>query len=226
MWKPYKGRNVHEYISDNKANASLLRKGVTLVELAIVILILSILLLVVFTVVSGIVQISTQSSPTTEMKRRAFFAMQVLKSSVDQAYYQVNHKRLWFVGRKDGVEGARNDRLTFSAVHPEASNIGVASVREVSYYLEEQEDSTYTLMRREDQLVDEEPGKGGAHYELLKNVTSLQLQYSQDGKDWLNEWDSRKKNRTPKVVLIELTVALGNKNIAFKILSHPGINLK
>ena len=65
-----------------------LRLGFTLAELAIVILILAILLLVVFTVVSGITKISIENSPLREAKRQASNAMRILQTQINQAYYQ------------------------------------------------------------------------------------------------------------------------------------------
>ncbi len=204
-----------------------LRSGMSLVELALVILILGLLLTVVFGVVNGIVNISTQSSPSREAKRQAFFVLQNIKSSIDQAYYRYGHKRIWFVGKKDGFEGGRRDRLTFCAVHPGSEVIGAAAVREVSFYLkEEHEDGSYTLTRREDLLVDENPGKGGPHYPLLKNVSSFELQYSLDNKDWLDEWDSRKRQRLPLGVLVSFTILLGEREYTFKAFASPGLNKK
>ena len=151
-------------------SCSSLREGFTLAELAIVILVLSLLLVVIFGVMNGIITVSTRTSPEREARRRAFFAMQVVKSSIEQAYYIANQKRIWFVGRNDGLEGSRRDRLTFAAVHPGAEDIAApAVVREVSYYLRQQnEEDGYTLIRREDEMIDDEPGKGGAHYELFE----------------------------------------------------------
>ena len=227
MWKVYKDHNARAYTKKINNRIVLgLRSGFTLAELAIVILILSILLLVVFSIVGGIIRISTQTSPVREAKRQAFFALQSLKSSIDQAYYRRNSRRLWFVARKDGVEGARNDRLTFAAVHSGAEDIGSPAVREVSYYLREQDNGNYTLIRREDELVDEEPGKGGAHYEVLRNVLSLQFRYSNNQKDWLDTWDSRQKRRLPPLVQIEIKIKVLNKEHTFKALARPGMNIK
>ena len=224
MWKVYKDQNVPD--CTKKIKNFRLRSGFTLAELAIVILILSILLLVVFSVVGGIIRISSQTSPVRESKRQAFFALQNLKSSIDQAYYRRGSQRLWFVARKDGVEGSRNDRLTFAAVHSGAEDIGAPAVREVSYYLREQKGGNYTLIRREDELVDEKPGKGGAHYKILKNVVSLQFQYSSNQKDWLDTWDSRQKRRLPPLVQIELKIEILGKEHTFRALARPGMNIK
>ena len=223
-WKAFRDQSVRGFIK--KTRRARLRSGFTLAELAIVILILSILLLIVFSVVGGIIRISTQTSPLRETKRQAFFALQNLKSSIDQSYYMSTSRRLWFVGRKDGVEGARKDRLTFAAVHPGAEDIGAPAVREVSYYLRDQEGKNYTLIRREDELVDSEAGKGGAHYEILRNVTSLQLRYSDKTLDWLDSWDTRKKRRLPHLVQIELRIEASGKEYAFQALSRPGMNIK
>ena len=202
-----------------------LQQGFTLVELAIVILVLSILLLSVFSISTGIIKISTSTSPSREAKRQTIFAIQTLKSTINQTYYQKNRQRLWFVGRTEGIDGARRDRVSFSAVHSGSEEIGSSSVREVSYYLRDQDDGLYTLIRREDEMVDTEPGKGGAHYEVLHNVESFQLRYLSNQKDWLLEWDTRKLKRLPPQVQIELKIRVGEKTYTFNALASPKINI-
>ncbi len=208
-------------------SCSSLREGFTLAELAIVILVLSLLLVVIFGVMNGIITVSTRTSPEREARRRAFFAMQVVKSSIEQAYYIANQKRIWFVGRNDGLEGSRRDRLTFAAVHPGAEDIAAPAVREVSYYLRQQnEEDGYTLIRREDEMIDDEPGKGGAHYELLRNVSSFKIRYRTNTKDWVDSWDSRNKQRLPIMVQIEILFLIKQKEQTLQSLALPGMNIK
>ena len=207
-------------------NKDKIRAGFSLVEIAIVILVLGMLLVVVFSVVNGIIQISISSSPSREAKRQALFAMQTLTSSIEQTYFRSNDKRIWFVGKKDGVGEYRKDRLTFAAVHSGAQDIGAPAIREVSYYIKEQEDDGYVLMRREDEMVDDEPGKGGAHYEILPNVQSLEFSYSSRPNDWLESWDSRNKKRLPKLVKITLQITINKREYIFKRIVSLGLTLK
>ena len=84
-----KNKNLERGLSSKQAH---LQQGFTLVELAIVILVLSILLLSVFSISTGIIKISTSTSPSREAKRETIFAIQTLKSTINQAYYQKNRQ--------------------------------------------------------------------------------------------------------------------------------------
>ena len=161
-------------------------------------------------------------------KNRFFFALQVLRSGINQAYYLRNEKRLWFIGRQDGDGEFRNDRLTFASVDPSAVDLGLPAVREVSYYLrpDPERAGNYILISREDQIVDDEPGKGGAHYEILSNVQSLKFRYTRNGKDWYEEWDNRKYRTLPLYVEIELRVEIQSKIHSFTIMARPGLKIK
>ncbi len=204
-----------------------LRLGFSLAELAIVILILGIILTVIFSVMSGLVGITTRTNPSQEIKKTASFALQVIKSSIDQTYFISNYKRLWFVGTKDGYDGARKDRLTFASVLSGAEDLGASAVREVSFYLKPNDrGGLFSLMRREDEIVDDEPGKGGNHYVLLANVSSLGFRYQTETKDWVENWDTREKNRLPLLIEIEIIIKTSFKEFKFKTLSRPGINVK
>ena len=82
------------------------------------------------------------------------------------------------------------------------------------------------LICREDQIVDDEPEKGGAHYVILEDVSSFKLQYYQNNNNPLDEWDSRDKKGLPKGVSIELRLDLANKSFNFKTFSIIGLNIK
>ena len=120
-------------------------------------------------------------------------------------------KRLVFVGRSTGAGDDRRDRLTFACVHPGAEKLGVPAVREVSFYLKgtEELEKGFTLMRREDQTVDDKPGAGGAHYPLLENVLSLEFHYTLNGKDWKNDWHHGNRHNIPRLVRIGMRVKIG-----------------
>ncbi len=200
-----------------------LRKGVTLAELAIVILLMALLFSIVFAVMSGLIQITSFTTPRGEARKQTFFALQILRTTIEQTYFHPQIKRLWFVGRTEGDEENQRSSLTFSAIHSGAEEIGAAAVREVSYYLKENEEGIYTMLRREDALVDDEPGKGGAHYPVLEKVLSLAILYSNNGEDWEDEWDSRKNRRIPRYVRIQLKVEVEGREEIFEALAVPGI---
>ncbi len=213
------------------ARAFGVRAGFTLVELSISILVLSILFTIMFGIYFGINRIITQSTPTAIARKNTLLAMEMMRSSINQAFFHRDLDRLVFVGKKEGSGETRADRLTFAAVHPGAESLGTPAVREVSFYLEEEKDTgyderTFTLVRREDQHVDKEPGEGGAHYRVLKNVVGLQLRYSLSGREWRDDWNSKETRRIPRLIQIQLRVKIGPRTQKFETLANTGLLMR
>lgn len=207
------------------------RAGFTLVELSISILVLSILFTIMFGIYFGISRIITDSSPSAHARKDTLLALEMMRSSINQAFFHRDLDRLVFVGKREGGGDNRQDRLTFAAVHPGAESVGTPGVREVSFYLEEEKDSgyteqTYTLVRREDQMVDEDPGEGGAHYRVLRNVVALKLRYSLSGRDWRDEWNSKETRRIPRLIQIQLRVKIGAHTQKFETLAYTGMLMR
>ncbi|MBI3395199.1 MAG: prepilin-type N-terminal cleavage/methylation domain-containing protein [Spirochaetia bacterium] len=204
---------------------SSLRAGFTLVELSIVIVVMSVLFTLMFSVFFGVSQITKEATPSSRAKQKALLALEMMRSTVNQTYYNRDIDRLIFLGRQLGTGDTRRDRLTLAAVHPHSDALGVPAVREVSFYVTESKvgEDTGTLMRREDQLVDNKPGEGGAHYPVMDNVVSLQFRYSLSGKEWKESWSSKEMRRVPRLVHIIMRVKIGQKTHRFETLAAPGL---
>jgi len=204
--------------------SSGLRRGLTLVELSIVILVLSILFTVLFGVFFGVARITTMSTPSTLARQQALLTLEMLRTTINQTFYNRDIERLVFFG-KDGSSGeTRKDRLTLAAVHSGADSLGLPAVREVSFYVKEDGNGeTGTLYRREDQMVDKKPGEGGYHYPVLANVYSLKFQYTWTGKDWKDNWNSKETRRIPRLVRIQLRVKIGDRIQNFATVAYPGL---
>ncbi|MEQ9362933.1 MAG: type II secretion system protein GspJ [Leptospirales bacterium] len=200
-------------------------------ELVIVVLLIGFLFSMMFGVIFGLTQVTTMASPSSTAKAAGFLALENLRSSIDQTYFQRDIKRLIFLGKKEGSGDRRLDQLTFACVHPNADSLGVPAVREVSFYLEEEEDETndvktYVLIRREDEMVDDKPGEGGNHYPLVRGVLSLKMRYSLNGKDWEDDWDSTRRRRMPRMVQIQLRMQAGTRSIRFETMAQPGLYIR
>ena len=201
------------------------RSGLSLVELSVVILVLGILFSILFGVFFGVSRITKRASPISLGKQRALLALENIRGSLSQTYYHRDIKRLVFVGKKAGPKDNRRDRLTFAAVHQGAAAIGAAAIREVSFYIRDSNDQEGggILMRREDQMVDDQPGTGGAHYELLANVVSLEFGYSLNGRKYEDEWHHENYRRIPRLVKIRLRVKIGKQVHRFETLAYIGL---
>lgn len=199
----------------------------TLLEMSIVILLVGFLFFMFFAVIFGLTRVTSLASPESRIKARAFLALENVRSSIDQTYFHRDVKQLWFLGDEGGSGEDRADRLTFACVHANADDLGVAAVREVSFYLEEDRSASktsYVLFRREDELVDEKPGTGGRHYELMRNVVSLRFRYSLNGRDWRDDWDSTKLRRIPRMVEVRIQIeGPGGNRTLYETVAQPGL---
>lgn len=211
------------------------RSGFTLAEIVIVVLLIGFLFLMMFGVIFGLTQVTTLASPASRAKAAGFLALENIRSSIDQTYFQRDMQRLIFLGKGDGGNDTHQDQLTFACVHPNADSLGVPAVREVSFYLEKEEkdpsdnasnEQTYVLIRREDEMVDDKPGEGGNHYPLVRGVLSLKLRYSLNGKDWKEDWDSTKLRRMPRMVQIQMRMLAGNRSLRFETMAQPGLYIR
>ena len=216
-----------------RTTAQGLRRGFSLVELSIVIMIIGILMIIMFGVITGVIDIVSVVTPNVRTKSQAFLAMNNVASCVRQVYFNPNNERLWFLGSKTDDGSV----LTLACVHPGAEELGRPAVREVSYYLKHtsaDRTGAYTLFRREDELVDRKPGQGGLHYPLLHNVKEFRLRYTLNGKKWLSFWKSKENRRIPRIVEIKIVIEIEKgrgdekktKLFTLQTLARPGAYIR
>ncbi len=204
-----------------------LKKGFTLIEIAIVILVLSILFVVLFGVNFTVSKISKNSSHIAQKRTQVIHVLNMIQSSIRLVYYYPEQYKTVFFGKSNGIENSRSDQVTFTSILPGSELSGGGTVGEVSYYLKKDNImDTGKLYRREENIVDESPYSGGAHYLLLDNVVSFHIQYSINGVDWQDNWSSRTTRRIPRMIKTKIIVKIAGKEEIFETLSIPGVYLK
>ncbi|TGL59406.1 type II secretion system protein GspJ [Leptospira sarikeiensis] len=213
------------------------RSGFTLIELTIVAALLGVLLGMVFGTYATILKVTRPNASTEGVDReKAISVIENIRSTLTMAFYFQTEKNLVFVSRRgrkseDGPrhpgESTKDHFIVFAAVHPNSEEVSLPEVREVEFYLK-QKDGTdyYTLMKREDEIVDRYPFTGGQEYELLDNVKALSFKFSKTGKEWEEEWDSLQRKSIPRLIRIEIIANMGNKERRFETLAFPGMLLK
>ncbi|MCG6168056.1 prepilin-type N-terminal cleavage/methylation domain-containing protein [Leptospira sp. FAT2] len=205
------------------------RKGFTLIEISIVVMILGVIFTGIFSTYYTSLRISRESSsPGGAAKRDILLAMENIRSTLAMTYFHQTQRRLIFIGRNDGRGLDRRDRLDFAATHPNSEETSMPEVREVSFYLKPMLDTPdyYALIRREDEMVDRYPKSGGTEYTLLTHVKSFQLKYSRTGAKWEDEWDSKLTKVLPRLIRVEMIVNTGKKEVRYETLAFPGILFK
>jgi general secretion pathway protein J len=205
------------------------RKGLTLIELAVVTALLGVIFTGIFSTYFAALKISKNSSPKNGTSRQSiFYALENIRSTFTQAFFIDGHKRLIFIGKQDGTQGARLDRVVFAAVHPNSEETGTPAVREVSFFVKPMGENSpnYYLIRREDEMVDANPESGGIEHVLLDSVISFQLKYSHRGDKWLDEWNHKDTKKLPRLIRIEIIALVGDTEMKYESLAYPGLFYK
>lgn len=205
------------------------RKGVTLIELAIVIMVLSVIFVGMFSMYFTSITITNTVSPqkgNTQIQTLA--TIENIRSTIANTYFLTGHKKLIFIG--EGIAGSgntRSDKLVFASSQPNSTITLTPEVREVAFYLKNNiNDDDFILIKREDEMVDDDPRKGGIENHMLNFVKSFKLEYSENGQKWVDEWDSIKRQKLPRLIKIEIIVITEGKVKTYETLAFPGLYIK
>ncbi len=204
------------------------KKGLTILEISFVIVILSVIFIIVFSVMNTMIVLHRSVNEKKENIGTALQVMQELRYFLNQSFYHnVLGNTVLFVGKKKGSDGDARDWLAFASVFPGAEDLGLPAVRELTYYIKEEDDGSYSLLRREDSLVDDQPGMGGLHKTLLRNILSFQIRYSDNlqtaASAWKSGWDSRTSRSIPKYIRVQCRFSIKGREETLEILAQPGM---
>ena len=191
--------------------------GFTLVEMLAVLAILPMVLVLIHTALSGTLEVAEMTERVREDNQvvrslRTMFSQDIkacvlpkakkgLTQQEDSTVYSL------FLG-KDSMDEV-HDSLSFVTLRPSRAAQPALELNEVGYELcpNLAGPGYFRLMRREQRLYDETPTSGGMYQEIYDRVLSLEIRYF-DGKEWLDEWDSGKKNALPYAVHVSMKIML------------------
>ncbi len=204
-----------------KSKCIKIRRGFTLIELALVIATMSVLFIVLFSVNFTVSRISKKTTPLSFNRSQALLTLNMIQNAIRMAYFFPDVDRTVFFGKSNGFEGQRSDQLTLTASSKGSFMAGGGIVKEISFYLKDN-----VLYIREDQIVDEQPYVGGSHYKLLENVKSFKLDYSLNGIDWQDNWSSKATRRIPRLVRVQIILDNEGKQETYETIAIPGFYLR
>ncbi|MCB1192081.1 MAG: prepilin-type N-terminal cleavage/methylation domain-containing protein [Leptospiraceae bacterium] len=207
------------------------RRGLNLVEIAVVIMILGVVFTGIFGAYFTALKITKESDPRNGTTRNdILFAIENIRSAFSQTFFMTGpaHKRLIFKGKTDHDSDCRTDRVVFAANHSNGEETGQPAIREVAFYLRKMNSDSnyYKLIRREDEMVDVNPLSGGTEHIMLDHVRCFELKYSRIGNDWSDDWDSTKTKKVPTLVRIKLVALVGNTEVKYESLAFIGLYTK
>ncbi len=194
--------------------ARRVRRGMTLVEVMVALMVLTVMSVVVFETLSNTAELDELLGDRDETTRGARVAMARLHRDLQLAYLTPNRDaaltyQTVFVGTDDSP-----DQLIFASLAHERLylNARECDQTEISIWAEQAPDrgKGYTLYHREGPRIDDKPDEDGVIQPLAYNVRSFDVRYL-DGQtnEWVEEWDTRGVDtpyRLPRMVELSLVL--------------------
>ncbi len=200
--------------------------GFTLLEVLLAMAILAVIITVIYTSFSTAernIKQAEESRDDTDVARTLISRLSddIANAYVSPSMNQQGATLTIFYGKKeevgDGEDKVRHDDIYLTTLtnwrRPDTQEM---DLWEVGYYFKEKpEGQGYALYRREKRILSKDTPalEGGDEYEITDRVVNLQFRYTSDGKNWVDEWDSRSKPvgfLLPKAVEITLTLNSGS----------------
>jgi type II secretion system protein J len=193
------------------------RRGFTLVELLLAILILSVMMSIIYGVVVSTVSAAHRVEEITASSEIGPAILTRVRSDLQAAFLPKDGE--FFVGSKRPGGGADRDRIDFISgetaygIEIDGEDARFHSINEVGYQvLENRKDPNVgVLYRREDYFIDAEPLKGGRLTEVYDRVRSFSLRYY-DGEAWRPDWSNKAQKGLPKAVEIEVKILVTDRD--------------
>jgi type II secretion system protein J len=193
------------------------RRGFTLVELMLAILILAIMMSIIYGLVVSTVSAARRVEEITASSEIGPAILTRVRSDLQAAFIPKDGE--FFVGSKRPGGGADRDRIDFISGEMaygseiEGEDARFHSINEVGYQvLENRKDPNVgVLYRREDYFIDAEPLKGGRLTEVYDRVRSFSLRYY-DGEAWRPDWNNKAQKGLPKAVEVEVKILVTDRD--------------
>lgn len=195
------------------------RRGFTLIELMLAVLVLAIMMALVYGVVVSTVQAAQRVEQITLGTEVGPAILTRLREDLEAAFVPTKDGD-FFAGYDRKASGGDRDRvdLVSSVMAYGAERDGEEplfhGVNEVGYQLidSRRDPSVGILYRREDYFLDADPVKGGRLTELYDRVRHFNVEFW-DGETWRQDWSSRReKGKLPAAVRIELKILVEDRD--------------
>jgi len=195
-------------------------QGFTLLEVLLAMSILAVLLTVIYSSFSTASRSVASAEALRDETDLARTLIAKLSQDIENAYCgQVPNGFVVFFGKKEEVETEgvkrRHDNLALTTLtnwrRPDSKE---TEILEADYYFKEKAGGKgYSLMRREKRELNKDfpPLEGGVEYEITDQVDELQLRYSNDGSNWVDDSGSKSSCVRPTVVEITLVLLSGKQ---------------
>lgn len=191
------------------------RRGFTLLELTLTVLIIAIVMALLYGVVASTVQAAQRIEEIMHGTEIGPAILAQIRDDLEGAFLS-DAKAEQFVGLdRQGASGGR-DRIDFITTtmaydSEKDEEPKFHPVNEVGYSMQDNpKDGTVGILyRRLDPFVDNEPLRGGKLIELYDRVKVFDFTYWDDpAKPTLTSWNSKEKGKLPRAIKVELVISV------------------
>ncbi len=199
-----------------------MRRGFTLIELMLAVLLLAIMMTVAYGVLVSTVQGQERIEGILASSEVGPAILAQIREDLEGAFLppkEGDAEVEYFLALSRYSPGGERDRIDFVTSRlaygsrREDEEPAFHSANEVGYQLRDHpsESGLAILYRREDYFLDAEPLRGGHLIELYDRVTHFDLQFW-NGERWQAEWSAvKEKGKLPQAVKVELRVRLRDR---------------
>ncbi|MCS6901184.1 MAG: type II secretion system protein GspJ [Myxococcales bacterium] len=206
-------------------------RGLTLLEILVAITIMAMVSILIYGAFDGVSRSKTGLSRINGRFHQGRSLLRRLARELSSAYISLHVPynqallavRTVFIS-KDGSPADRLDMTTFSHLRVSA-NAKESDQNELSYFgcPDPQVSGKMDLCRREQTIIDTEPGKGGSVFVVVEDIDLFDLKYldPQTGL-WVDSWDSTQAIGQPNRLPLQARITLvlrggpGGKTISFE----------
>lgn len=183
-----------------------MKRGFTLMEVLLALLLLALLLSLVQGAYSGAVRSRERSRVETEEAHLAAVVLQKIAGELSMAVLPSGTDPVGFIVEGDGVSS-----VSFVTRVPRISGFSLGGAAAVDYALEDGEDGSSNLVRRETPETHGDLADGGVPYEILRDVARFEV-LCYDGNEWLTGWDSQDRGGPPYLpIAVSVELAWGGE---------------
>lgn len=192
---------------------SIARKGFTLLELMISLVLLSVLLAAIYSVFFMSHKAINGIDDSLLKLQESRMTLDIMAREAEAAVLSSDNKDTFRVEDRD-FYGKQASRFTFTAFSPRTGGLAA-----VSYYVEEKKGDLILYKKMRSAFRPDDGSKGS---EIIEGVSSFLVEIENSGK-WLKTWDAAETKKLPDKIRLTITFKLNDRQVTIYEIASPMI---
>ncbi|MBN1764510.1 MAG: prepilin-type N-terminal cleavage/methylation domain-containing protein [Sedimentisphaerales bacterium] len=184
-------------------------RGFTLVEILLAAILGALVVVVALAMFNRVSQSRSMMTYYSEVGAHGRYGLNRIRTDIANFYRNVEPDKMKLEGIKAVRDGFAADRLIMYVVSDEQERAGEpeSDIYEVEYRLcRDRSNNKLFLGRRCGAVKEERSGNaGGVLVPIADYISALTFEYSENGRDWFNQWQN--PNKLPRLVRVSMTLS-------------------